>query len=183
MMSLFFGACARYQFEFVPALALLASVGIMGIESSWRGGFRSLARCAWVAALVFSSAFTVLYGIERCASDHNISGITCLAYGDFPGAQHEFENARFLSPRNPVSRLGTGLLLALQGRAREAHAALAALAADFPDYAMAHFALGNVLAGEGMRDEATAQLREAHELDPDDATIKAALDSALARGK
>jgi len=51
---------------------------------------------------------------------------------------------------------------------------------DFPDDAMAHFALGNVFAGEGHRDEAINQFQAAHRLDPDDVAIKARLDSALA---
>jgi tetratricopeptide (TPR) repeat protein len=180
MLSFFFGACSRYQFEFVPALALLASVGIIGIESEATGRVRGLARCAWIPALAVSSAFPVLYGIERCALDHNYSGISCLMYGDFTGAQREFESARLLSPRNPLSRLGAGMQLALENRPQEALAILKALTRDFPDYAKAHLALGNVLAGERRRDEAIVEFRAAHRLDPGDAAISAALAAALA---
>src|ERR1022692_4645793 len=158
----------------------LAAVGGIDIEGAGTGRFRAIARCAWIPALVISSAFPVLYGIERCAMDHNYSGIACLAYGDVSGAQRELETARFLSPRNPLSKLGSALLLVTERRYPEAQAALEALVRDFPDYAKAHFALGNVLAGEGRRDEAIAQFRSAYRLDPDDATIKAGLDAALA---
>src|ERR1035438_6700706 len=149
-LSFFFGACSRYQFEFVPELALLAAVGVIEIEGAGTGRFRAIARCAWIPALVISSAFPVLYGIERCAMDHNYSGIACLAYGDVSGAQRELETARFLSPRNPLSKLGSALLLVTERRYPEAQAALEALVRDFPDYAKAHFALGNVLAGEAI---------------------------------
>jgi tetratricopeptide (TPR) repeat protein len=179
----FYFACARYQFEFVPALALLAALGILALEGGWSGGIRAAARCAWIPALALSSAFPVLYAIDRSAADHNISGITSLAYGDFPDADREFATARLLSPRNPLSRLGSGMMLSLQGRPGEAQAALEALTRDFPDYALAHFALGNVLAGERRGDEALAEYREAHRLDASDASIAAALDAALSRRK
>jgi tetratricopeptide (TPR) repeat protein len=183
LFSCFYFACARYQFEFVPALALLASVGVLAIEGAWGGRLRAVARCAWIPALAMSAVFPVLYGIDRCALDHNIYGFSRLAYGDLPGAGHEFETAQSLSPGNPHSRLGFGMILALQGRQPEAHAALEALTRDFPDYAMGHFFLGNVLSSEGRPDEAIAQFRAAHRLDPENAAISAGLDSALARKK
>jgi cytochrome c-type biogenesis protein CcmH/NrfG len=164
----------------VPALALLASVGVMELEGATVGRTRATARCVWIPALAISSAFTLLYGVERCVADHNYSGLANLAYGDVPGAEREFDTARFLSPRNPVSRLGSGVALVTQGRNAEATAALEALIRDFPDYAMGHFALANVLAKEGRRGEALAQYLTAHRLDPEDATIKSGLDSALA---
>jgi len=182
-LSLFFGACSRYQFEFAPALALLASVGVMGMEGVCVGRVRAAARCAWVPALALSSAFTLLYGVERCSADHNYSGLAYLAYGDVPEAEREFGAARFLSPRNPLSRLGSGVELVTEGRYPEAKAALEALIRDFPDYAVAHFVLANVFAKEGRRNEAIAQYQTAHRLDPDDATISAALDSALVSGR
>ena len=179
-LSFFFGACSRYQFEFVPELALLAAVGVIDIEAAAIARLRAVVRCAWILALAISTAFPVLYGIERCAADHNYSGIACLVYGDVGGAQHELQTARLLSPRNPLSRLGSGLLLVTEGKYPEAQAVLEALVRDFPEYAMAHFALGNVLAGEGRSDQAIAQYWSAYRLDPDDATIRAGLDSALA---
>lgn len=183
VLSFFIGACSRYQFEFVPELALLASVGIMAVESAVGGRLRLVARCAWIAALVLSAAFPVLYGIERCSSDRAYSGLTSLMYGDLPEAERDFETARLLSPRSPLSRFGSGLVLLNEGRAAEAQVVLEALVGEFPDYAMAHFALGNVFAGEGRRGEAIMQFQTAHRLDPDDPAIKARLDSALAGTK
>ncbi len=183
MLSFFFGACSRYQFEFLPALALLASMGVMAMEGAATARIRAIARCVWVPALVVSAAFPVLYGIERCALDHNYAGVACLVDGDIPGAGREFETAKFLSPRNPLSRLGAGMLLVAQNRHLEAQATIESLILDFPDYAVAHLALANLLAGEGRRDEALAQLQDAHRLDPDDATIAAGLNSALSTRK
>ena len=182
LLSFFFGACSRYQFEFVPELALLAAVGVMALEAMG-GRLRAAARCAWVAALAVSCAFPALYGIDRCAAEHNYSGFGLLQRGDAAGASREFDTARFLSPRNPLTRLGTGFMLVTQGRPVEAQAAFEGLVRDFPDYAMGHFFLGNVLASEGRRDEAVAQYSAAHRLAPENRTIGETLDSALLRGR
>jgi hypothetical protein len=182
LLSFFFGACSRYQFEFVPELALLAAVGVMALES-FGGRLRGLIRCVWVPALVVSCLFPPLYGIDRCASEHNYSGFGLLQRGDAAGALREFDTARFLSPRNPLTRLGSGFMLVTQGRPAEAQAAFEGLVRDFPDYAMGHFFLGNVLASEGRRDEAIAQYSAAHRLAPKNATIGETLDSALSRGR
>jgi tetratricopeptide (TPR) repeat protein len=179
-LSFFFGACSRYQFEFVPALAFLAAVGVLALEGLPDARGRILARCLWVPALAVSAAFPVLYGIERCVLDHNYSGMTYLTEGDRADADREFAVARSLSPRNPLSRLGAALELALEGRSAEADAALTALVREFPDNAKAHLVFGNVLAGEHRRDEAVAQWREAHRLDPEDPVANAALAPAPA---
>jgi tetratricopeptide (TPR) repeat protein len=179
LLSFFFGACSRYQFEFVPEMALLASLGILALETGTPGAPRVAARCLWIGALALSCAFPVLYGVDRCASDHNYYGVSRLIYGDTAGAEHEFETARSLSPGNPFSRLGFCLVLISQNRRAEGQAALEELVRDHPEYAKARLTLGNLLAGEGRRDDALAQLRAAQKLDPDDATIAAALGSAL----
>lgn len=181
LLSFFYGACSRYQFEFVPELALLASLGVMAIEGATTGRLRLLVRCAWIPALAISSAFPVLYGIDRCVSDHNYSGFGYLEHGDLADAQRDFDTARLLSPRNRFSRLGSGFMLVTEGRLPEAQAVFMALVRDFPDYAMAHFFLGNVLADQGRSDEAISQYSAAHRLDPGNAAIQLGLDSALAR--
>jgi len=183
LLSFFYGACSRYQFEFVPAMALLASMGILAIDAASAGRIRTWAFCALAPALVVSAAFPVLYGVDRCTNDHNISGITYLAYGDITGAARELDDAQFLSPGNPVSRLGTAMMLGLEGRRREAQAAFEALVRDFPDYATGHLSLGSLLAQEGRRDEAIRELETAHRLDPQDAAIRAALASARRGGR
>jgi tetratricopeptide (TPR) repeat protein len=180
LLSFFFGACSRYQFEFVPELALLASLGVLALETTVPGALRSAVRCLWIAALALSCAFPVLYGVDRCVSDHNYFGVSLLIYGDVAGAEHEFETARTLSPGNPFSRLGFCLVLVSQNRRAEARAALEALVRDHPEFAKAHLVLGNVLGAEGRREDAIAQFRAARRLDPDDATAAAALDFSLA---
>lgn len=181
LLAFFFGTCSRYQFEFVPELALLASVGVVAMEARLRGGLRAAARCAWLAALLGSCAFTVLYGIDRCATDHNHFGVTFLVQRDAQGARREFAIADALSPGNPASRLGSCLVLEEENRPAEARAALEALVRDIPGYALGHLTLANLLARSGSLPEAIEEYRAAQRLDPGNETIRKALAAALSR--
>ena len=173
LVSFFFGTCSRYQFEFVPALALLASVGVLALEAPLRGAALHVARCVWIPLALASGAFGVLYGIDRCAGDHNDYAVQFLIRGNTRAAGHEIETAQFLSPGNPMSRLLTGVSLSTSGHALDARRELEALVLDFPGDARAHYWLGNVLLGLGLRDQATAEHRLASGLDPTDETIRA----------
>jgi tetratricopeptide (TPR) repeat protein len=180
VIALFFGGCSRYQSEFTPALALLAALGVMALESALSGAARGLARCAWVPLLAVSCAFPVLYGIDRCVVDHDFEGFACIARGDVRGAQREFDIAALLSPASPFARLESGAMLSASGRSAEALAVFESLVRDHPDYAMGQSDLGHELAVRGRLDEAVEHYEIAHRLSPDDAMIKAALDKALA---
>jgi hypothetical protein len=180
LFSSFFFACSRYQFEFVPGLALLAALGVLALEAGWGDRVRRLARCAWIPALLFSCAFTVLYGIDRSVTDHNTSGLTCLAYRDFSAAEHEFGVARLLAPRNPGSRVGEGAILLFRGRLKEAQAELEGVTRDSPDNALGHYFLGAVFSGEERRADAVTEFEAAHRLDPGNLGINKGLASALA---
>jgi tetratricopeptide (TPR) repeat protein len=180
VIALFFGGCARYQSEFTPALALLAALGVMALETMSTGPLRTAVRCAWVLALVVSSVFPVLYGIDRCVLDHNYEGFAYVARGDLAGAQREFDTARTLSPGNPFSRLESAAMLSATGRSAEALAAFESLVRDQPDYALAQADLGHELAVEGRLDEAISHYEIAHRLMPDDAMIQAGLDNVRA---
>jgi hypothetical protein len=180
-LCFFFGACSRYQFEFVPEMALMACVGVIGMEAALRGAARVAAGWALILALLVSSTVPVLYGIDRCVSDHNSRGVYFLVFGNLPGAENEFATARALSPGNPLSRLGDDLILIAERRSGEAQAALDSLVRDFPDYAKARYVLGNLDLQAGRTGEAIENLRAAHRLEPDDGAISAALDAAVAR--
>jgi tetratricopeptide (TPR) repeat protein len=182
-VSFFFGTCSRYQFEFVPALALLAAFGVLSLESMLRAGWLAAARSVWIALALVSGAFTVLYGIDRCADDHNGYAVQLLVLGNARDAEHEIGNAQMLSPGNPRSRLLSGIILARGGRTLEAREHFEALVRDFPGDAYAHYWLGIILDVMQRRSEAAVQHRIARELAPWDLTIKAALDADLARPK
>jgi tetratricopeptide (TPR) repeat protein len=60
----YYGACVRYQQEFTPALTLLAVVGWFGLHAVWSDcrSRRRLLHALAVVALLYSAAFTSLYG-------------------------------------------------------------------------------------------------------------------------
>jgi tetratricopeptide (TPR) repeat protein len=178
LLSFFFGACSRYQFEFVPALALLASIGVMAMEARLGGAALRTTRLGWAIAVLATSVFGVLYGIERCSVDHDRSGVSYMMEGQVDNALKEFSISDSLSPGNGLSRLGPCLLLETENRMPEALASLQSLVRDRPEFASGHFALGNLLARLGSYADAVSQLSQALRLDPGNPAIEAALAKA-----
>jgi hypothetical protein len=183
LMSFFFGICSRYQFEFLPPLALLAALGAMALESTLSGGRLALARCLWIPALLFSSAFTVLYGIDRTVEDHSTAAIILTSKGDLKDANHEVTILRTLSPGNPFFRVESGVILVAAGHLAGAEQVFAAVARDYPDYSLGRYNLGRVLEAEGKTDEAITELKAAQRLAPENPAIEANLRAALAKGR
>jgi tetratricopeptide (TPR) repeat protein len=182
LMSLFFGICSRYQFEFLPPLALLAALGALALEATLSGGGRVVARCLWIPALLFSAAFTVLYGVNRSVEDHSVAAIILTSKGDLRDANHEVQILRMLSPGDPFFRVESGVILVAAGHLQGAENVFSALARDYPDYPLGRYNLARVLETEGKTGEAIVQLEEAHQLAPENPAISAELKSALAKG-
>jgi tetratricopeptide (TPR) repeat protein len=181
LLLFFCGANSRYQFEFASGLSVLAALGVMAADNALSGIARRMTRVAAALALVVSCAFPVLYGIDRCVSDHDYMGIGYLAEGNGSAAEREFDAARLLSPGNPFLRLESGVMLAAQGRRAEALGVLESLVRDFPRDPMAQLNLARVLIADGRRDEGLAHLRAAHDLAPDNGAISAVLEHESAR--
>jgi tetratricopeptide (TPR) repeat protein len=182
VMALFFGVCARYQFEFLPALALLAALGVMAVESEVSGSRRVIFRSLWIPALAVSSAFPVLYGIDKCVAAYNSRSLMFLVRGDALDAGREVETAKFLSPGNPESRLISGILL-MRGAPAEGLEAIESLVHDFPSYAMGHYFLANELRSRGRWNDALMHFQAAHKLAPANSAIAEDLRKAEARGR
>ena len=79
----FFAACVRYEWEFCPALVLLAVVGILGLERALAGrpAWRRAARWAWGLLLAFSLAFNLLASAIYHAEYHSKLGSLLLERG------------------------------------------------------------------------------------------------------
>jgi tetratricopeptide (TPR) repeat protein len=183
VVSLFFGASSRYQFEFAPALAILASIGVMSLESLARSPGRPAIRTAVAAALLFSCAFPTLYALDRAVLNHTDYGMRCLLDGQLAAADRELGIAHSLSPRDRVSRLGEGVLLVLRNRGSEARPIFEGLVRDYPDYATAHYDLAKVLADESSFKEAAEQYRLALQLEPGNKAMEAGLEYSLSRAR
>ncbi len=164
---LFFGTCSRYEVEFLPALVLLAAVGVLALESG--PAPRRTLRAAWIAALVLSVAFNLCASFERYALEHVYAGSAYSDLGRLPEAIAQFRAALRMEPDYADAHLDLGVALARSGRLPEAIAEFSAALQDDPARADAQDDLGNALVQAGRLPEAIAHYRAALRLQPDSA--------------
>ena len=121
-IALYFGACFRYEVEFLPALLLLAAVGILGLERALapsaesgpacRPVLRWAARSIWCLLLGFSVAFNLLVMVEQDAGADNYVGIGLEKAGRAQEAMVHFQRALRLRPEYPEAQNHLAWLLA-----------------------------------------------------------------------
>jgi tetratricopeptide (TPR) repeat protein len=121
-ICLFRGANGRYEVEFLPALLLLAVVGIFGLERAladwpaWRRGVR----WGWGLLLGFSVAFNLLGTVEYHARMHNDLGVVMGQGGRIQEAIGHFEDALRIAPEYDEAHYNLGVALEQAGRSQEA---------------------------------------------------------------
>jgi tetratricopeptide (TPR) repeat protein len=176
-MSLFFAACARYEVEFLPALVLLAVIGILSVERTLaptsesglacRPLWRRAARCGWGVLLAFSVAFNLLESVERCAEAHNNLGMVLQREGRMQEAMGQYKQSVRLRPANAEAQYNLGLALARLGRMQEATGQYEQALRLKPDFAEAHNDLGTAFFQLGRLKEAIGQYEQALRLKTD----------------
>ena len=179
-MALLFGICAstieffesaasRYEVDFLPALLLLAVVGILGLERvlADRTVRRRAMRWGWGLLLSFSVAFNLLASGERYAKAHCILGFYLRLSGRTQEAIVEFEQALRIYPDYAVVHNNLGLALAQMGRLDDAIGHYEQAVRIKPRYAEAYNNLGTALGQEGMLQEATVQFEQALRIAPE----------------
>jgi tetratricopeptide (TPR) repeat protein len=132
-VALLFGACvlpllffisavSRYEVEFLPALVLLAVIGVLGLERTLanRPTWRRTARLVWGLLLVFSVTFNLLASVEYHAEAHRILGVTQFQTGNVSEAIKQYEQALRLNPNNAKAHLNLGIALEQTGRVQDA---------------------------------------------------------------
>ncbi len=190
------GATSRYLLDFIPALALLASLGVMGLERTL-GGARE-AGPAPAPPAAGSPLAPVLRLAAYCVLAYSVAvaWLLALALGGFyRGAERgiaalnsgRIEDGAAICDRvcriNPDFRgqaellIGTALLG--QGRAGDGIAYLGAATRDQPGLAAAHFNLGRAYLEQGRFRESAASFGRAAALDPLDGEAEADLGFAL----
>lgn len=86
--------------------------------------------------------------------------------GEVVEAEEAYRRAVELAPDLPEPAFNLSLLLAADGRPREARKLLQAMLRDHPRHAWGHYQLGTLLQAAGNRDRALRSYREAFRLDP-----------------
>ncbi|MGD1021041.1 MAG: tetratricopeptide repeat protein [Verrucomicrobiia bacterium] len=183
-------AAGRFEVDFLPALVLLAVVGILGLERAvaapgagmarqpvrWR-----LVRWGWSLLLGFSVVFNVLVSGENYAYAGCSLGTTLAAAGRVPEAIRVLENFLQIVPDYAEGHLNLGIALGQAGKGQEAIEHFEQALRINPDYAEAHITLGNALTLSGRVPEAIEHFEQALRINPDDAEAHYSLGNALAQ--
>jgi tetratricopeptide (TPR) repeat protein len=182
-LGLFCGTCVRYQVDFLPALVLLAVIGILNLEDALtdRPAWRHAARWVWGSLLGFSAVFNLLAGVEYHAEAHDILGVTLFQAGKVPEAIEQYEQALRLYPDYAKAHLNLGIALGQTGRVREEIEQYEQALRINPDYAKAHRNLGIALEQRGRVQEAIEQYQQTLRISPDDAEVQNNLGTSLAQ--
>ena len=188
-VSLFGAANARYEVEFLPALVLLAVVGVLGVEHALaptsepglpvRRVWRWAARGGWGLLLGFSVAFNLLASVARCAEAHNDLGYVLNNQGRVSEAVAHFEKAVRLEPDYGEAQYNLGVALSKLNRMPEAIEHWQQAVRIAPHFAEARNNLGFALLEQGKVAEAVAQFEQALRIKPDYAEVHNNLGNAL----
>ena len=167
-LGLFFAACVRYEWEFCPALVLVAVVGIFGLEHALAGrpAWRRAARWAWGLLLVFSLAFNLLASAIYHGEYHSKLGSLLLQRGQVNEGIAHYQTALVLQPDDAWVHNNLGSVLGKKGQTEEAIGHFQQALRLKPDYTDARNNLGAALLSKGQIDEAIRQFQEAIHLEP-----------------
>jgi tetratricopeptide (TPR) repeat protein len=165
----FFSAAMRYEVDFLPALMVLAVIGILGLERALadRPVQRRAVRCGWGLLFGFSLAFNLLVGVKNYAYAECSVGTMLALKGRVPEAIRVFENALRIKPDYAEAHKNLGIALAQTGKIQEAIAHYEQALRIKPDLAAAHCVLGIALAHTGKIEEAIAHYEQALRIEPD----------------
>ena len=179
-VALLFGICAltlgfywwanfRYEVELLPALLLLAVVGILGLERALadRTVWRRAVRWGWGLLLGFSVAFNLLASVEHYAVAHNVLGFDLGLSGRMQEAITQFEQALRIKPDYAAAQYNLGNALLQVGKPHDAISHYEQALRLIPDSALVHYNLGNALSQAGQPEEAIRQYEQALRLLPD----------------
>jgi tetratricopeptide (TPR) repeat protein len=168
-LGLYATATMRFEVDFLPALVLLAIVGVFGLErtSARQPVRRRLVRWGWSVLLGFSVAFNLLATAEHYAEAHTIRGDRLGAAGRQQEAIEQYEQALRIEPDYARAQNNLGYELLQVGKIEEAIAHDKQALRLKPDSAEAHYNLGLALAQAGRIGDAIAHYEQALRIKPD----------------
>jgi tetratricopeptide (TPR) repeat protein len=179
LFCIYYYSARRFEMEFLPALVLLATVGVLGLERALattptsasgladQPARRRAIRCGWGLLLGFSVAFNLCAGVESYAvSQYNI-GMTLWRMGKSQDAIEHIERALRIKPDYAQAQGDLGMALQQEGRIEDAIGHFEQAARLRPDRALLHYDLAGALMQAGRAPEAIRQWEQALEIKPD----------------
>jgi tetratricopeptide (TPR) repeat protein len=175
-LGFYCAAAGRYEVDFLPALVLLAVIGILGLErmlaipGAWAADQpvkRRLVRWGWIVLLGFSVVFSVLVSVKNYAIAGCSMATILAGEGRVPEAIRVFENALQIEPEYSEGHHNLGLALSQAGKLPEAIREYEYALRLKPDYADAHVSLGTALVNLGRPEDAIRHWEEALRIKPD----------------
>jgi tetratricopeptide (TPR) repeat protein len=162
-LSFFFFASVRYEAEFLPALVILAVVGIFGLERALadRPAWLRAARWGWALLLVYSVAFNLFATVAQYAQAHYGRGVALLELRKFAEARDSFEETLRMNPNFARAQSDLGFTLEQTPEIDHAMEHYQEAVRLQPELAAAHYYLGNALVRTHNLEAAVGQYEEA----------------------
>ncbi|MGO9527555.1 MAG: tetratricopeptide repeat protein [Verrucomicrobiia bacterium] len=188
-LGFYCGAASRYEVDFLPALILLAVIGILGCERALaptsesgqadRPVWRRAVRWGWSVLVGFSVVFNVLVTVGHYAEAQNGLATTLFRLGSPQDAIGHWEQALRLDPDYAEAHVNLGFALARLGSVPEAIGHYHQALLINPDYTEAHVNLGIALSQIGSNREAIGEYEQALRIKPDMSEVHYNLGNAL----
>ena len=120
-LCLYWGACARYEAEFLPTLVLLAVFGVLGLERALADSPRArrAVRLGWGLLLTLSIAFNLCASLQNAGEQYFYHGELMTQLGRFPEATDDYQKSLWFEPEQSASHLGIITVLRNEGRTAE----------------------------------------------------------------
>jgi tetratricopeptide (TPR) repeat protein len=168
-LCFFFASGSGYESDFLPALMVLAGIGIFGVEQVLAGSpvWRIAARCGWSLLLFFSLVVTALSSIEAHAVTRYFNGDFLLSEGRPVEAAAQFRGALAIWPEYAGAWCGLGSVLLKQGQIDEAIVNYQKAIEFDPSLPEAVNNLGYCYFQKGQIDDAVVQYQNVLKIQPD----------------
>jgi len=182
-LCLFHTASNRYDFDFLPALMLLAVTGVFGLERALvaRPVWRRVARWSWCLLLAYSVVFNLLAGVQAYAEARRLIGNALLNQGRVDEAIMQYQKTLALWPESAIARAGLGNAFMKKQQLDEAIIQFQKALKLQPELPDAHVYLGDAFLQKGLVNEAITQFQKALNLKPDFAEAHNLLGYSLLR--
>ena len=143
----FFSALTRYEMDFLPALMLLAVIGIFGLERALMNlpVWRRIVRWGWCLLLTYAVVFGMLESVEAYAEANYLVGNDLLAQGLMDEAVVQYQKALALWPESRECPRRTSQCSFPKRRRDQAIIHYQKALESKPDFAGAHNNLGYCL--------------------------------------